>query len=92
MFSGKMGEESGLTHEQFLEVFRTGGGFTSGCGIEYREGVLVDKDTRGVVKDGLRETGLLVPGRRVMNVKTKRFADANPRDLHDGEFFLSKSQ
>jgi phenol 2-monooxygenase len=32
MFSGKFnldGDETGLTHEQFLEVFSTGNGFTS---------------------------------------------------------------
>lgn len=37
IFSGQIGtegEEKGLTHEQFLEVFSTGNGFTSGCGIE----------------------------------------------------------
>lgn len=74
---------SGLTHDEFLRVFRTGGGFTSGCGIEYSGSTLVDTSVRGVVTDGLRESGLLWPGRRVMNVRTKRFADANPRDLQD---------
>ena len=54
MFSGKIGtgeEESGLTHEQFLEVFSTGNGFTSGCGIEYPENLLVQKSTSdGLIK------------------------------------------
>lgn len=81
MFSGKIGAETGLTHEQFVEVFRTGGGFTSGCGIRYKEGVLVAEGEEGVGKEDA--TGSLVPGRRVMNVRMKRFADANPRDVHD---------
>ena len=50
MFFGHIGaddEGHGLTHEQFLKVFSTGNGFTSGCGIEYSESDLVRKDTRG---------------------------------------------
>ncbi|PKX96030.1 putative phenol monooxygenase [Aspergillus novofumigatus IBT 16806] len=47
MFSGKIGASEdgveGLTHEQFLEVFSTGNGFTSGCGIEYPGSLMVDK-------------------------------------------------
>ncbi|OJJ70025.1 hypothetical protein ASPBRDRAFT_76652 [Aspergillus brasiliensis CBS 101740] len=47
MFSGKIGAAEdgadGLTHEQFLEVFSTGNGFTSGCGIEYPESPIVQK-------------------------------------------------
>lgn len=128
MFSGKIGEGTGLTHEQFVEVFRTGGGFTSGCGIEYKAGLLVWKGdqpteqnitkvsqeaglverlkgllsgwtgiaaaTPGAggcvppkvspIQPGRPELGLLVPGRRVINVTVKRFADASPRDLQDG--------
>ncbi|PVH77748.1 phenol 2-monooxygenase [Cadophora sp. DSE1049] len=52
MFSGKIGAEGteGLTHDQFLEVFSTGNGFTSGCGIEYPETSLVKKTTpKGLV-------------------------------------------
>jgi phenol 2-monooxygenase len=46
MFSGQIGADDpkleGLTHEQFLKVFSDGGGFTSGCGIEYPEGLLIE--------------------------------------------------
>lgn len=95
MFSGKIGltEEgrAGLTHEQFLEVFSTGNGFTSGCGIEYPENLLVEKTT---LEDRMRIpkssqgsdyylSGVLQPGRRLLNVKVKRHADGNPRDLQD---------
>lgn len=89
MFSGKMGseedKEDGLTHEQFLEVFSTGNGFTSGCGIEYPENLLVEK----TISDGLIEgtdylSGVLRPGRRLLSVKVKRHADGYRRDLQDG--------
>lgn len=86
MFSGKIGDGvTGLTHEQFVEVFSTGSGFTSGCGVQYAEGLLVFKEPEvGVLRTGIpQDSGLLVPGRRLLNVKTKRFADANPRDIHD---------
>ncbi|KAB8228158.1 putative phenol monooxygenase [Aspergillus alliaceus] len=47
MFSGKIGSGEdgveGLTHDQFLKVFSTGNGFTSGCGIEYPENLTVEK-------------------------------------------------
>lgn len=84
MFSGRIGDGvEGLTHEQFVEVFSRGGGFTSGCGIRYGVGLLVAEEAReGVLGDGVA-AGMLVPGRRVMNVRTKRFADACPRDIHD---------
>lgn len=81
MFSGKIGAETGLTHEQFVKVFRTGSGFTSGCGIQYGEGPLVAPFTP--TSTALPESGILIPGRRLLNVRTKRFADASPRDIHD---------
>ncbi|KAL2830309.1 FAD binding domain-containing protein [Aspergillus cavernicola] len=92
MFSGKIGSEDGinqsLTHEQFLEVFSRGNGFTSGCGIEYPENVTVEKSTP---KNPITGTdylhGILCPGRRLLNVRVKRFADGNRRDLQDD--FLS---
>ncbi|KAF8535615.1 FAD binding domain-containing protein [Trichophaea hybrida] len=86
MFSGKISSSSsgsGLTHDEFLSVFRTGGGFTSGCGIEYLPSFIVSPNVHNAVKDGKRELGLLWPGRRLLNVRTKRFADAAPRDLQD---------
>ncbi|KAL4945073.1 hypothetical protein BDV06DRAFT_231798 [Aspergillus oleicola] len=98
MFSGKIGSEDGigqaLTHEQFLEVFSTGNGFTSGCGIEYPENIVVRKPTNKDGDEGKNPirgvdylSGVLHPGRRLLNVKVRRFADGNRRDLHDD--FLS---
>lgn len=93
MFSGKIGaSEDGtasLTHDQFLEVFSTGNGFTSGCGIEYPENLTVQKKNKAGKKP-IRGTdylsGILRPGRRLLNMKLKRHADAYRRDLHDGMY------
>ncbi|XHF96635.1 hypothetical protein AWENTII_000258 [Aspergillus wentii] len=95
MFSGKIGStEDGveqLTHEQFLKVFSTGNGFTSGCGIEYPENVTVHRTLKNDSKNPIQGTdylfGVLRPGRRLMNVRYKRHADGNRRDLQDD--FLS---
>jgi hypothetical protein len=95
MFSGKIGAGDGqesLTHEQFLEVFSTGNGFTSGCGIEYPENLLVEKTiAKGVVHGTDYLSGVLRPGRRLLNVKVKRHTDSVRRDLQDGKSFLLAS-
>jgi len=93
MFSGQIGvadpQLNNLTHELFLKVFSDGSGFTSGCGIEYAKSVLVDnshlsqRDNPVVGHDYLQ--GTLMPGRRLANVRVRRYADGNPRDLQDGE-------
>jgi phenol 2-monooxygenase (NADPH) len=89
MFSGKIGTEDGkegLTHEQFLEVFSTGNGFTSGCGIEYPTNLLVETSTGdGIIEGTDYLSGVLRSGRRLLNVKAKRHADGYRRDLQDGE-------
>jgi phenol 2-monooxygenase len=94
MFSGKIGVGDGqesLTHEQFLEVFSTGNGFTSGCGIEYPENLLVEKTTSENLINGTDYlSGILRPGRRLLNVKVKRHADGVRRDLQDGKNSFSR--
>jgi len=90
MFSGKISSEDdaegGLTHEQFLEVFNTGNGFTSGCGVEYPENLLVEKtSSEGLIAGTDYLSGVLRPGRRLLNVKAKRHADGYRRELQDGE-------
>ncbi|KAK7216371.1 hypothetical protein V2G26_004374 [Clonostachys chloroleuca] len=89
MFSGKIDSDKsveGLTHEQFLKVFSDGSGFTSGCGIEYPAGILVEPPSPGngypVTGDNYLH-GTLKPGRRLLNSKVRRYADANLRDLQD---------
>lgn len=91
MFSGQIGADHGsaLTHDQFLEVFSTGNGFTSGCGIEYPENLLVEKPSpahRAPVEGTDYLSGILRPGRRLLNVRVKRHADGYRRDLQDGLF------
>ncbi len=91
MFSGKIGtgEGEGLTHDQFLEVFSTGNGFTSGCGIEYPESPVVEKSTPEELITGTDYlSGVLRPGRRLLNVKVKRHADGHRRNIQDGEWPL----
>lgn len=99
MFSGKIGPSEdgveGLTHEQFLEVFSTGNGFTSGCGIEYPSSLMVDNASDDGVENPIKGTdylsGVLRPGRRLLDVRCKRHADGNRRHLHDGTFLASPS-
>ncbi|KAJ5919149.1 hypothetical protein N7466_010092 [Penicillium verhagenii] len=90
MFSGQIGASEdgagGLTHEEFVQVFSRGNGFTSGCGIEYPENMTVVRDLEGD-KNPISGTdylsGLLRPGRRLLNVRLVRHADGYRRDLQD---------
>jgi phenol 2-monooxygenase len=94
IFSGKMGSDdptaTGLTHEEFLRVFREGSGFTSGCGLQYQPSRLVktpaDGNNDGATRDSLN--GALIPGTRLLNVELKRYADNTTRQLHDGASLL----
>jgi hypothetical protein len=98
MFSGKIGASEdgveGLTHEQFLEVFSTGNGFTSGCGIEYPSNPMVDKAPDDGAVNPITGTdylsGVLRPGRRLLDVRCKRHADGNRRHMHDGTLFITQ--
>ncbi|KAF7586669.1 hypothetical protein BBP40_008518, partial [Aspergillus hancockii] len=64
MFSGKRGQKTGLSHEQFLAVFNKGNGFT------YPAKPLVDKrDVIGVLSEEKRYlSGVLRPRRGLLNV------------------------
>lgn len=89
MFSGKVNSDKnveGLTHDQFLKVFRDGNGFTSGCGIEYSPGILVQHlslEDYPIHGDNYL-SGVLRPGRRLLDSVVLRYADANRRHLQDG--------
>jgi hypothetical protein len=97
MFSGKIGASedgvSGLTHDEFLEVFSRGNGFTSGCGVEYPENLAVDQNSSGD-QNPIHGTdylsGILRPGRRLLNVRLVRHADGYRRDLQDGKTQVEK--
>lgn len=94
MFSGQIGaadpKANKLTHEMFLKVFSDGSGFTSGCGIEYADSILVHGKQPNTSDNPVNETnylqGTLKAGRRLLDVRVKRFADSNPRNLQDGEY------
>ncbi|KAK2765107.1 hypothetical protein FQN54_008806 [Arachnomyces sp. PD_36] len=91
MFSGKIGAGNGveesLSHDHFLEVFSTGNGFTSGCGIEYPNSDIVDKPALEMDSNPIEGTdflsGVLRPGRRLLSTRVKRHADGVPRELQD---------
>lgn len=93
MFSGKIGSAGdgveGLTHDQFMDVFSTGNGFTSGCGIEYPENLTVEKTHNGTSENPIQGTdylhGVLRPGRRLLDVQLKRHADGIRIHLQDGK-------
>ncbi|KAL6788886.1 putative phenol monooxygenase [Trichoderma sp. SZMC 28012] len=88
MFSGKVNSDKnveGLTHDQFLKVFRDGNGFTSGCGIEYSPGILVQHPAPEdcPIHGDNYLSGVLRPGRRLLDSVVLRYADANRRHLQD---------
>ncbi|QKX59642.1 uncharacterized protein TRUGW13939_06779 [Talaromyces rugulosus] len=89
VFSGQFNEEeASISHADFVELFNTGNGFTSGCGVEYPSNLLVLKDFPGgdcfnPVQGTNYLAGILRPGRRLLNVKLKRFADGWQRDIQD---------
>ncbi|KAJ5754164.1 uncharacterized protein N7511_008317 [Penicillium nucicola] len=87
MFSGKIGAEAGgLTHDEFIEVFNRGNGFTSGCGVEYPENLTVNRSLQGAANPITGTdyiSGILRPGRRLLNTRLVRHADGYHRDLQD---------
>ncbi|OJJ65094.1 hypothetical protein ASPSYDRAFT_54456 [Aspergillus sydowii CBS 593.65] len=84
---GTAGSKSGLSHAEFVNIFNTGNGFTSGCGVEYAESLAVERRQSANVEPPVRGddflSGILRPGRRLLNVKMKRFADGSHRDIQD---------
>ncbi|PKY00671.1 hypothetical protein P168DRAFT_243245 [Aspergillus campestris IBT 28561] len=74
-----------LTSEDFIDNFKEGSAFMSGCGIEYQESIAVQitADNNNPISGTDYASGILRPGRRLLNVKLRREADGSPRDLHD---------
>ncbi|KAJ5688962.1 hypothetical protein N7462_003354 [Penicillium macrosclerotiorum] len=87
MFSGKIGATEGLSQEEFQQAFKLGNGFTSGCGVEYPQGTFVVRDDLNdeayPVKGADYLSGILRPGRRLLNVQVLRHADGAKRNIHD---------
>ena len=77
MFSGK-------AHDNFHQEFLKASGFTSGCGIEYAGRTCTVRKTAEQEKLGEEERQTrLFPGRRILDVKLKGFADGSVRSLQD---------
>lgn len=96
IFSGQVDTEgSGMSHAEFVQMFNTGNGFTSGCGVEYKESMAVVSNFSDRSSDPITGTdylsGILRPGRRLLNVKLRRFADGWQRDIQDGLFMYAVS-
>ncbi|GAA92208.1 FAD binding domain protein [Aspergillus luchuensis IFO 4308] len=88
IFSGQLDtEESGMSHAEFVATFNTGNGFTSGCGVEYGESMIVDRTASEGQDNPIQGddylSGILRPGRRLLNVKLRRHADGWHRDIQD---------
>ncbi|KAJ5985729.1 Phenol hydroxylase C-terminal dimerization [Penicillium canescens] len=88
MFSGEMATTEGLMQEELQQAFELNNGFTSGCGVEYPENMLVVRDEDNINSPSLIQgtdylSGILRPGRRLLNVRLLRHADGWQRDIHD---------
>jgi phenol 2-monooxygenase (NADPH) len=93
MFSGQIkaadAEAAGLTHDEFLRVFSEGNGFTSGCGLQYKSNRLIEASNESSLNKlvgGDPLCGAIRPGRRLLDVKVRRYADATLRHIQDGLF------
>ncbi|KAF4447808.1 hypothetical protein F53441_8712 [Fusarium austroafricanum] len=88
LFSGRSGsadaENTGFTQAEFLRIFSDGSGFASGCGIQYKENKLIrGLDAKSNMFRGDPLLGALTPGRRLLDVEVRRYADATARHLQD---------
>ncbi|KAJ6553668.1 FAD binding domain-containing protein [Mycena sp. CBHHK59/15] len=68
--------ENGVSHEEFLEVFQTFGGFTSGIGIRYGESAIVHARHQACAKH-------LLIGQRMPPQMLICAADSRPVELQD---------
>ncbi|CZR62721.1 related to phenol monooxygenase [Phialocephala subalpina] len=81
-FDKRMNQEGLAMKEKWAEMKQ----FVVSCGVEYGEGLCVSrakfkKEQTWTKEDYLN--GVILPGRRLLNCRVKRFADGNMRDIHD---------
>ncbi|KAF8972769.1 FAD binding domain-containing protein [Flammula alnicola] len=79
LFSGKPRTEEdqdGVSHEEFLKIFQTFSGFTSGIGIHYAESLITSQIHQSSAK------GLLI-GQRILPQIFIRAADSRPVEIQD---------
>ncbi|KAJ8589550.1 hypothetical protein M405DRAFT_862066 [Rhizopogon salebrosus TDB-379] len=79
LFSGKprtTSNDDGVSHEQFLSAFQTGGGFTSGIGVHYAPSTITNETHQQCAPH-------LIIGERMPPQIFVRAADARPCDIQD---------
>ncbi|KDR69199.1 hypothetical protein GALMADRAFT_77605 [Galerina marginata CBS 339.88] len=79
LFSGKPRTEDyqdGVSHEDFLKIFQTFGGFTSGIGIHYAESSITSEKHQDTAKN-------LIIGERILPQIFLRVADSRPVEIQD---------
>lgn len=86
-FDGRMNQEERTPMEKIADMRH----FSIGAGIQYQVGTCVSRkefDHRLAVENKVWTSddhlnGVIIPGRRLLNSKIKRFSDSNWRDIHD---------
>ncbi|QRW16730.1 FAD-binding domain protein [Rhizoctonia solani] len=79
LFSGKAQSAAnmdGVSHQQFVSVFQTFGGFTSGIGIHYAPSAIVETRHQSLASK-------LIIGQRLIPQTIIRTADARPFEIQD---------
>lgn len=79
LFSGKPRSDEnldGVSHADFLQIFQTFGGFTSGTGVHYRSSDIVDTTHQSFATN-------LIIGQRMRPAILIRAADSRPYELQD---------
>ncbi|PPQ66392.1 hypothetical protein CVT24_007221 [Panaeolus cyanescens] len=79
LFTGKPKTEidmDGVSHEEFLHVYQTSAGFTTGIGIHYAESQITDATYQSLATN-------LIIGQRFVPHIFLRAADAHPVEIHD---------
>ncbi|KJA23481.1 hypothetical protein HYPSUDRAFT_137515 [Hypholoma sublateritium FD-334 SS-4] len=79
LFSGKPQTENcvdGVSHADFLKMFQTFGGFTSGIGIHYADSIITQSSSQ-------RNTKHLIVGQRLLPQLFMRAADSRPVEIQD---------
>ena len=83
-----------LASEDFINNFKEGSAFMSGCGIEYPASIVVQitAGNKNPINGTDYDSGILHAGRRLPNAKLRREADGSPRDLHDSEWLILQNK
>ncbi|OCL06696.1 putative phenol monooxygenase [Glonium stellatum] len=80
VYFDKRWNQEGLSREEKFEDMKQ---FVLGCGVEYQPGLLVDRPQERTRSKNEYLNGVLLAGRRILNVGVKRYADGVIWDTHD---------